>query len=60
MVAQRLARHCGLDFAIMSGGDVVRLGRGKGGVVGSLRLQVVWSHQLFSHQRVCFGVARVQ
>ena len=23
MVAQRLARHCGLDFAIMSGGDVV-------------------------------------
>jgi hypothetical protein len=24
MVAQRLARHCGLDFAIMSGGDVVR------------------------------------
>lgn len=24
MVAQLLARHCGLDFAIMSGGDVVR------------------------------------
>jgi hypothetical protein len=24
MVAQRLAKHCGLDFAIMSGGDVVR------------------------------------
>jgi len=24
MVAQRLARHCGLDYAIMSGGDVVR------------------------------------
>lgn len=24
MVAQRLARHCGLEYAIMSGGDVVR------------------------------------
>lgn len=23
MVAQRLARHCGLEYAIMSGGDVV-------------------------------------
>lgn len=26
MVAQRLARHCGLDYAIMSGGDVAPLG----------------------------------
>lgn len=27
LVAQRLARACGLDFAIMSGGDVAPLGR---------------------------------
>ena len=26
MVAMRLARHCGLDYAIMSGGDVAPLG----------------------------------
>ena len=28
MVAERLAKHCGMDYAIMSGGDVIPLGKG--------------------------------